>query len=147
MKEQKNNALPPNYDELKKAANRTANWKERLAAVEELSQWKSEQTIDILLHRMQHDPVYQVQVAAYEGLKELGENVHLPERNRHELIKGTSKALLRIKKSLPAGHSFEDFKVKLQKTRVDIYDTYKGDKGEDFDRWLEDQWQSMPVKK
>lgn len=147
MKQQKSDNLPPNYEELKKAANRTANWKERLAAVEELGKWKSEQTIDILLHRMEHDPVYQVQVAAYEGLKDFGENVHLPERSKHELIKGSSKAMLRIKKSLPADHTFEDFKTKLQKTRVDIYDTYKGDKGEDFDQWLEDKWQSMPDKK
>ncbi|RNF39050.1 HEAT repeat domain-containing protein [Planococcus salinus] len=148
MKQQQNtNNLPPNYEELKKAANRTANWKERLAAVEELGKWKSEQTIDILLHRMQHDPVRQVQVAAYESLKDLGENVHLPEPHKYELIKGTSKAMLRIKKSLPADHSFEDFEAKLQKTRVDIYDTYKGDKGEGFDQWLKDQWQSMPGKK
>ncbi|TWT25095.1 HEAT repeat domain-containing protein [Planomicrobium sp. CPCC 101110] len=142
----KKNNLPPNYEELKKAANRTANWKERLAAVEELGKWKSEQTIDLLTHRMEHDPVYQVQEAAYDALKNFGENVHLPERKTRELIKDTSKVLLRIKKSLPADHSFEDFKTKLQKTRVDIYDTYKGDKGADFDQWLEDQWKSMPSK-
>lgn len=138
--------LPPNYSELKKAANRTANWKERLAAVEELGKWKNEQTIDILTHRMNHDPVYKVQVAAYESLKDLGENVHLPEQKTHDLIKDTSKVLVRIKKSLPRDHSFEDFKVKLQKMRVDIYDTYKGEKGEEFESWLEEQWKSAPTK-
>lgn len=138
--------LPPNYDELKKAANRTANWKERLAAVEELGNWKTEQTISILMNRMEHDPVYKVQEAAYEQLIDLGENVHLPERQKHDLIKDTSKVLVRIKKSLPKDHSYEDFKVKLQKMRIDIYDTYKGDKGEDFEQWLEDQWKSMPSK-
>lgn len=109
--------LPPNYDELKKAANRTANWKERLAAVEELGNWKTEQTISILMNRMEHDPVYKVQEAAYEQLIDLGENVHLPERQKHDLIKDTSKVLVRIKKSLPKDHSYEDFKVKLQKMR------------------------------
>ncbi len=138
--------LPPNYDELKKAANRTANWKERLAAVEELGNWKSDPTIDLLTHRMNHDPVYQVQEAAYAKLKDFGENVHMPERKKFDLIKDTSKVLVRIKKSLPADHSYEDFKVKLQKMRVDIYDTYKGDKGEDFEKWLEDQWKSAPSK-
>ncbi|TWT14546.1 HEAT repeat domain-containing protein [Planomicrobium sp. CPCC 101079] len=142
----KKNNLPPNYEELKKAANRTANWKERLAAVNELGKWKSEQTIDLLTHRMEHDPVYQVQEAAYDALKNFGENVHMPERKTRELIKDTSKVLLRIKKSLPADHSYEEFKTKLQKTRVDIYDTYKGDKGADFDQWLEGQWKSMPSK-
>ena len=138
--------LPPNYDELKKAANRMANWKERLAAVEELGNWKAEQTISILTNRMNNDPVYKVQEAAYEQLINLGENVHLPERKKYDLIKDTSKVLVRIKKSLPRDHSYEDFKVKLQKMRSDIYDTYKGEKGEDFEQWLEDQWKSNPKK-
>ncbi|WP_052652502.1 MULTISPECIES: HEAT repeat domain-containing protein [Planococcus] len=139
--------LPPNYDELKKAANRTANWKERLAAVEELGKWKNSQTIDILTHRMNHDPVYKVQQAAYNQLVDLGEDVEMPEQKQGDLIKDASKVLVRIKKSLPKDHSYEDFKVKLQKMRVDIYDTYKGEKGEAFDQWLEDQWKAMPTKR
>lgn len=146
QQENKNN-LPPNYEELKKASNRAANWKERLAAVEELGQWKNNQTIDILLHRMNNDPVYQVQQAAFEGLKALGEDVELPPRKKFDLIKDTTKVLGRIKKSLPHDHTFEEFKTKLQKMRSDIYDTYKGDKGEDFDQWLEDQWNSMPARR
>lgn len=137
---------PLNYDELKKAANRMANWKERLAAVEELGNWKTEQTISILMNRMKHDPVYQIQEAAYDMLQNFGEEVEMPERNQYELIKDTDKVLVRIKKSLPADHSYEDFKVKLQKMRSDIYDTYKGDKGEDFEVWLEEQWKSAPVR-
>lgn len=146
MSQQFNTNLPENYAELKKAANRTANWKERLAAVEELGNYKHKQTIDVLLHRMENDPVYLVQEAAYEKLIDLGEDVQLPPRKKFDLIKDTSKVLVRIKKSLPRDHSYEDFKVKLQKMRVDIYDTYKGDKGEDFDRWLEDTWKSIPGK-
>ncbi|HSP21865.1 MAG TPA: HEAT repeat domain-containing protein [Planococcus sp. (in: firmicutes)] len=146
LSEQFNTKLPENYAELKRAANRTANWKERLAAVEELGNYKHKQTIDVLLHRMENDPVYLVQEAAYEKLIDLGEDVQLPPRKKFDLIKDTSKVLVRIKKSLPRDHSYEDFKVKLQKMRVDIYDTYKGDKGEDFDRWLEDTWKSIPGK-
>ncbi|MFD1032288.1 HEAT repeat domain-containing protein [Metaplanococcus flavidus] len=138
--------VPPNYDELKKAANRMANWKERLAAVEELGNWKTEHTISILLNRMKNDPVYRVQEAAYGMLRNFGENVEMPERNEHELIKDTHKVLVRIKKSLPADHTYEDFKEKLQKMRSDIYDTYKGDKGEDFEAWLQAQWKAAPVR-
>ncbi|HSJ39048.1 MAG TPA: HEAT repeat domain-containing protein [Planococcus sp. (in: firmicutes)] len=137
---------PPNYEELKKAANRMANWKERLAAVKELGNWKTEQTISVLLTRMKNDPVYQVQQAAYDVLRNFGENVEMPERNEYELIKDTEKVLVRIKKSLPADHSYEDFKVKLQKMRIDIYDTYKGEKGEDFEAWLQAQWEAAPVR-
>lgn len=137
---------PPNYADLKKAANRMANWKERLAAVEELGNWKTEQTVSILMNRMMNDPVYQVQEAAFEALHNFGEDVEMPERNEYELIKDANKTLVRIKKSLPADHTYEEFKVKLQKMRSDIYDTYKGDKGEDFENWLHAQWEAAPVR-
>ncbi|QYR21077.1 HEAT repeat domain-containing protein [Paenibacillus sp. sptzw28] len=135
--------LPPNYEELKISANRTSNWRERLEAVEELGEWKSHKTIDVLTHRMLNDTVYKVQEAAFNKLKEFGEDVQLPPRKKGELIKGASKILVRIKKSLPVGHSFEEFKEKLKKMRLDVYDTYEGDKGAEFDKWLESTWASL----
>lgn len=137
------NELPPNFEELKKAANRTSNWRLRLEAVEELGQWKDEQTIRLLTRIVQDDTVYKVQETAFQKLKAFGEAVRLPAQKKGDLIKGTTKSLVRIKKSLPAGHSFEDFKEKLQKMRTDIYDTYEGEKGADFEQWLESTWASM----
>jgi hypothetical protein len=137
--------IPASYEELKAAANRSS-WKERLEAVEALGQHDSQQATDVLLHRLQHDPVYQVQEAAYRKLRERGEDVQLPPRKKGELIKGVGKVLIRIKKSLPAGHSFEEFKEKLRKTRLDVYDAYEGEKGAEFDSWLEQQWASISVR-
>jgi hypothetical protein len=54
--------------------------------------------------------------------------------------------LLRIKKSLPQGHTFEEFKEKLKKMRLDVYDTYEGEKGAGFDKWLENTWASLSKK-
>jgi len=141
-----NSTLPENYEELKKQTSRSSNWRERLDAVEELGKWKNQHIIDILKRIMNNDDVYKVQEAAYRKLKYFGEDVQLPARKKGDLIKGVSKILLRIKKSLPEGHSYEDFKVKLQKMRLDVYDTYEGDKGADFDRWLENMWASFPEK-
>lgn len=140
------NGLPPNYEELKKSANRTSNWRERLGAVEELGQWKSKQTTDLLTRIMISDAVYKVQEAAFHKLKEFGEDIELPSRKKGDLIKGVTKILLRIKKSLPEGHTFEEFKEKLKKMRIDVYDTYEGEKGADFDKWLENTWASLPKK-
>ncbi|GGH11867.1 HEAT repeat domain-containing protein [Paenibacillus segetis] len=133
------------YEDLKKAANRTANWRERLAAVEELGQkqWNNEQTIGLLSKIMANDTVYQVQEAAYRNLKRFGQNVKSPVRRQGELVKGVNKVLVRVKKSLPEGHTFEEFKEKLKKMRIDIYDTYEGDKGAEFDQWLESIWASL----
>ena len=136
------NELPENYEELKKATNRSGDWRTRLAAVEELGQTHHKQIVDVLTRLMDSDPVYTVQEAAYLKLKAFGEDVKVPSKNKPELVKGISKILLRIKKSLPKDHSLEEFKEKLHKMRVDVYDAYEGEKGADFDKWLEKMWLS-----
>lgn len=140
------NAIPPNYNELRKSVSRASNWRERLAAVEELGQWKHIRTIDMLLHRMNNDTVYAVQKAAFDNLERFGEDVQLPPRKKGELIKDTSKVIFRIKKSLPAGHTYEEFKEKIKNMRLDLYDTYEGDKGTDFDKWFENEWATASKK-
>lgn len=141
-----NQELPENYDELKKAANRTSSWRERFDAVEELGQSKHPKVIDVLTNRMKNDSVYKVQEAAYRQLTKMGEDLEAPVRNKFELIKGTKKTFIRIKKSLPKDHSYEDFKEKLKKMRLDIYDAYEGEKGADFDKWLESEWEAASKK-
>ncbi|SFM37283.1 HEAT repeats [Paenibacillus sp. 1_12] len=138
--------LPPNYEELVKSANRTANWKERLDAVEELGQWNNSQIISVLTRIMNSDTVYKVQEAAFRKLQAFGEEVQLPSQKKGDLIKGAAKIFVRIKKSLPEGHTYEQFKEKLNKMRSDVYDTYEGEKGADFDTWLEQTWSSITKK-
>jgi len=136
------NEMPPNYDELRKAVNRASNWRLRLDTIEELGQWKHKRTIDILLHRMNNDAVYKVVEAAHRNLVKFGEDVELPPRNRFELIKDANKVFIRIKKSLPRDHTFEEYKEKLKNMRLDLYDTYEGDKGDEFEAWLENVWET-----
>ncbi|WP_082865843.1 HEAT repeat domain-containing protein [Paenibacillus crassostreae] len=138
--------LGPNMEQLKKAVHRTSDWRERLNAVEELGKLGDKQSIDILTRVMANDSVYKVQEAAFHKLKELGEDVQLPAKDSGELYRGITKVLLRIKKSLPEGHTYEDFKEKLKKMRVDLYDTFEGDKGAEFDSWLENTWASLSVR-
>jgi hypothetical protein len=145
-KTEEKSTLPENYEELKKQASRTSNWRERLDAVEELGKWKNKHIVDILMRVMNNDSVYKIQEAAFRQLKKLGEDVLMPPKKKGDLIKDITKILLRIKKSLPEGHSFEEFKEKLKKMRLDVYDTYEGDKGADFDKWLENMWVSFPNK-
>ncbi|MFJ7747128.1 HEAT repeat domain-containing protein [Peribacillus sp. NPDC097295] len=146
-KEAKAIELPANYEELKKSAHRTANWRERLDAIEELGHLKNQQVIDILTHIMNKDAVYKVQEAAYRQLKGLGEDVQLPAKKKGELFKGVTKILVRIKKSLPEGHTYSEFKEKFKKMRIDIYDAYEGEKGADFDKWLQSTWEGLSKKK
>lgn len=135
--------LPANYEELKKAASRTSSWRDRLDAIDELGKWKSKQTIDVLKGRMANDPVYKIQKIAFHKLQAFGEDVVLPPQKKGELIKDATKIFKRIKKSLPEGHSYEDFNEKLKKMRLDVYDAYEGEKGTDFDSWLKTTWESL----
>ncbi|REE66693.1 HEAT repeat protein [Paenibacillus taihuensis] len=133
----------PSIEDLKREASRMSNWRARLAAVEELGKLGGQKAVEQLTRMAKSDTVYQVQEAAHRALRELGEEMEQPVRKSGELIKDVKKVLVRIKKSLPEGHSYEAFKEKLQKMRTDVYDTYEGDKETGFDQWLEQTWASL----
>ena len=135
--------LPEQYGALKKQANYTSSWRERLAAVEALSAYEHEKVIDLLTNRMKNDTVFTVQTAAYNALVAFGENVEKPTPARFDIIKGTDKIFLRVKKSLPKDHSVADFADKLKRMRLDVFDAYEGDKGEQFMTWLEERWAKL----
>lgn len=139
--------LPEDYTELKKEANYTSSWKDRLEAVQTLSKYNHEKVIDLLTNRLNNDTVYKVRVAAYNALVAFGQDVKKPEPARFEIIKGTDKILLRVKKSLPKDHSFEDFAGKLERMRLDVYDAYEGNKGKEFKQWLEEKWSNINLNK
>ena len=134
--------LPENFDELKKEVNRTADWEARLAAVQELSKIKEDEAIKILQYVAKADHVTKVREAAAKALKKNGKSVPSYELPKYGLFKDLRKVFLRIKKSLPKDHTYEDFKVKLEKMRIDIYNTYEGEKGPEFDAWLKDMWET-----
>lgn len=135
--------LPENYADLKKAANYTSSWRDRLYAVQALSSYKHEKVIDLLQNRVKADTVFTVQQAAFEALTAFGEDVKPPVRRKFELIKGADKVFVRVKKSLPADHTITDFADKLKRMRLDVYDAYEGHHGEEFLSWLETKWQSI----
>lgn len=136
------NHLPENFDELKKAVNRTADWEARLHAVKELSKIQANESMRILQYVAASDNVTKVREAAAKGLKKNGESVPTYEAPKFGFFKDLRKVLLRIKKSLPKDHTYEDFKGKLEKMRIDIYNTYEGEKGAEFDAWLKDMWET-----
>ncbi|MEO3946299.1 HEAT repeat domain-containing protein [Gorillibacterium sp. CAU 1737] len=146
MEQEGNKALPEQFEKLKAAAGRTSSWRERLSTVEELANHPHPKVIGLLTYRMKNDVVYKVREAAYFSLKKLGQEVTPPEPHKGDLIDGLMKTLVRIKKSLPEGHSYEDFKTKLKGMRIDLYDAYEGEKGEEFDSWLEATWKEVRTR-
>lgn len=135
--------LPEQYDALKKKANYTSSWRDRLDAVTTLSAYQHEKVIDLLNNRMKNDTVFKVQMAAYNALVAFGENVEKPTPARFDVIKNPNKIFLRVKKSLPKGHTLEEFAEKLKRMRLDVYDAFEGDKGDQFMTWLEERWAKL----
>ena len=141
------NNLPENFDELKKAVNRTADWEARLHAVNELGKIQADESMRILKYVAKADHVTKVREAAAKALKKNGESVPTYEAPKFGFFKDLRKVFLRIKKSLPKDHTYEDFKVKLEKMRSDIYNTYEGEKGAEFDAWLKDMWETTTTQR
>lgn len=139
--------LPENFAELKKAVNRTADWEARLQAVQELGNYKAEETVKILQYIAKADLVTKVREAAAAVLTQMGHTVEAAETPEGELFKDLRKIFRRIKKSLPQDHSYADFKEKLGKMRMDIYNTYEGEKGAQFDAWLNTMWETTATRK
>ena len=69
---------------------------------------------------MAGDSVFKVREAAYRQLLALGENISKPEPKEEDAVKNTKKILVRIKKSLPKDHSYEEFKEKLLEKVAEI---------------------------
>ena len=141
------NNLPENFNELKKEVNRTADWEARLAAVNELGKIQADEAMKILQYVAKADHVTKVREAAAKALKKNGKSVPSYELPKFGLFKDLRKVFLRIKKSLPKDHTYEDFKVKLEKMRIDIYNTYEGEKGAQFDAWLKEMWETTTRQK
>ncbi|OXM17434.1 HEAT repeat domain-containing protein [Paenibacillus herberti] len=128
--------------ELKRAASRTSDWRARLNAAKELGALRAPQSAAILRRLLAEDPVYTVREEAYRQLTKLGEHAESPARKDSVQVKGLPKIIVRIRKSLAQGHEYVEFKEKLKKMRLDVYDVLEGDKGDGFDAWLEQQWKA-----
>lgn len=134
-------------NELKKMVNRTADWQVRLEAVHALGGMKSDEALKILRYVAKADLVTSVREAATRFLQESGQQAEPFEQPIGGLFKDLRKVFVRIKKSLPKDHSYEDFKVKLEKMRLDIYNTYEGEKGAAFDMWLQEMWETTRTQR
>ena len=131
-----------NYEVLKKNTRNKSDWKLRLEAVEGLKNLDDPRAIDVLWRVMNSNKVFTVNEAAFRALQAKGQDVKLPRKAKGNLVKGTNQKIKVLKNKLPKKHSYEDFKKELKRRNPVIYDTYQGDKGNRFDKWLENIWKS-----
>lgn len=146
------NEIPENIEELKKKANDKSNWRARLEAVNMLKEYDCQPSRDILARLAIHDNVWTVKEAAFRGAQALhvtygGKPIKLNRKPKGDLIKGINEKLVKVRKTLPEEFTFEEFKTAFQAKCPIEYDTYEGDKGEGFDKWLANVIKNLPKSK
>lgn len=145
------NEIPSNYEELKKKSRNKKSWRQRLEAVNELKEYDSKQSRDIILNLALHDKVFTVKENAFRaaqamGITKNGQPIKLHKKPKGKLDKNIEKKLTRVMKSLPEDYTFDDFKNEYQKMYPESYDLYEGNKGKSFDKWLKNVESNIPRK-
>lgn len=136
---------------LKKMANNASSWRERLQAVNELGKRDCKPSKDILARLAIHDPVFTVKEAAFRaaqarGITYGGKPIYLGKKPKGELVKGIMKKLAVVRNNLEDGFTIDDFKEKFATMYPEAYDTYEGDKGKQFEKWLTKIVPNLPQK-
>jgi hypothetical protein len=141
------NTVPNNIEELKKLAADRTSYKARLIAVEELGKFNSQQSKDILWKLMLNDRVHAVQHRAFLKLQAFGETVKLPRKRKGHLVKDINRRLGVVLTSIGGSYSEEKFNKKFKEMYPEFYDIYKYEKGNGFNRWVQNVLASLPKPK
>jgi len=115
------NQLPENFGDLKKAVNRTADWEERLNAVNELAKFKSDETMKILQYVAKEDLVTKVRETATRLLKQMGQEVQVKVLEVDEAA-GKISLSIRALQEAPVATRKDDHPRKSLQARVDESD-------------------------
>lgn len=135
---------PEHIEALKKQADDRSSYKTRLEAVEELGNYKCQQSKDILWRLMLNDRVNSVQQRAFRKLQAFGENVKLPKKRKGHTINEINKKLGVVERSMPASYSQQDFNRKFQELYPEAFDVYTFEKKGKFDTWIQNVLNSLP---
>jgi hypothetical protein len=137
---------PANINELIKQASDKTNWHNRLAAVEELSKWKCEESIDIVTKLAVGDIVFKVKERAFEvaqafGVEKNGKPIYLDRKSKVSPIKFINKKIFKVASHLKIDiddFNMNEFKTAFQKMYPEEYDVCEYENHKNFDDWLKD---------
>lgn len=137
---------PANINELVKQASDKTSWRNRLAAVEELSKWKCEESIDIVTKLATSDLVFKVKERAFEvakafGVEKNGKPIYLEKKSKVSPIKFINKKIYKVASHLQIdldNFNMDEFKAAFQKMYPEEYDVCEYENHNKFDDWLRD---------
>lgn len=137
---------PANINELVEQASDKTSWRNRLAAVEELSKWKCEESIDIVTTLATSDLVFKVKERAFEvaqafGVEKNGKPIYLDRKSKVSSIKFINKKIFKVANHLNIDiddFNMDEFKATFQKMYPEEYDVCAYENHTKFDEWLKD---------
>ena len=146
---------PDNINELVKQANNKNSWRERLDAVNKLSKWKCQQSIDVVTRLAIHDLVFKVKERAFRvaqafDVKKSGKPVFLGRKPKGHLIKDINKKVYKVAGHLkidPFDFDIAVFKESFKSLYPEAYDVYEYERDKKFDAWIINIVKGMPKDK
>lgn len=141
---------PANINELVEQASDKTSWRNRLDAVEELSNWKCEESIDIVTKLATSDLVFKVKERAFEvaqafGVEKNGKPIYLEKRPKVTSIKFINKKIFKVASHLKIDiddFNMAEFKAAFQKMYPEEYDVCEYENHNKFDEWIKDMVKS-----
>lgn len=148
-----NKEIPNNIRELVKMANNKADHKTRLEALEILKNYDCQQTRDIVTNLTLHDKVFKVKEEAFRiaqklDIKKNGKAIYLGKKDIGYKSKDFKKVFSRVKSETKM-EEFDLllFKDKFKIVNAEMYDVMSYEKGEKFNKWLENMYKGLPKQK
>lgn len=144
---------PANIDELVKKAGDKTNWKRRLEAVNEMKKYDCQQVRDVITRLALHDRVFKVKEEAFRvaqalAIKKKGRNLFLGKKDIGYKLSDFTKIFKRIKRECKMQElNLELFKEKFKQFNPEMYDVMQFEKGNKFDKWIENNYKSLPKEK
>lgn len=143
---------PGNIDDLVKMAGAKINWSKRLEAVNELKKWDCQKSRDVLTRLALHDKVYKVMEEAFRaaqalGIAKKGKPIYLGKKDIGYNSSDFKKIFSRIKRETYLEQF--DLQIVLNKfiqVQPEMYDVMLYEKGNGFNIWIENMYNSLPRK-
>lgn len=143
---------PDNINDLVKMAGVKISWKKRLEAVNELKKWDCQKSRDVLTRLALHDRVYKVMEEAFRaaqalGITKNGKPIYLGKKDIGYNSSDFKKTFSRIKRECKLEDlDIQIFKNKFIQAQPEMYDVMLYEKGNGFDIWIENTYNSLPKK-
>ncbi|MEE1131322.1 MAG: HEAT repeat domain-containing protein [Caryophanon sp.] len=137
---------------LVKQANDKTSWRNRLKALEDISQIECREREDVIIRLAIHDKVFEVKeeacrIANKLGLTKQGKPIRLEKKDIGYKSKDFTKIFQRIKRECKMEtFDLKIFKEKFESVEPEMYDVMNYEKQDKFDLWIENIYKGLPKK-